>query len=271
MVALALLGGVFGMLIGSFLNVVVHRVPRGLSVVAPPSACGGCGTRIRWYDNVPVLSWLLLRARCRDCGSRISVRYPLLELGTGVAFAVVVLSMPPVAAVDLPAVLGGAASAVAFLYLAAITIALAAIDLDVKRLPDAIVLPAYPVGLVLLGAASLVAGDPWALARAGAGAGISFALYLALALVSPGGMGFGDVKLAGVLGLFLAWLGWPALIVGTFAPFLLGGAFAVLLLLRGAGRRTAVPFGPWMLGGAWIAILAGGGIWTTYLRMTGLA
>src|SRR3954452_17944690 len=84
-------------------------------------------------------------------------------------------------------------------------------------------------------------------------------------------MGFGDVKLAGVLGLFLAWLGWPALIVGTFAPFLLGGAFAVLLLLRGAGRRTAVPFGPWLLGGAWIATLAGGGIWTAYLRMTGLA
>jgi leader peptidase (prepilin peptidase)/N-methyltransferase len=271
MAVLALLGGAFGMLIGSFLNVVVHRVPRGLSVVAPPSACGGCGTRIRWYDNVPVLSWLVLRARCRDCGSHISVRYPLLELGTGVAFAVVVLSTPPVAAVDLPAVLGGVASAVAFLYLAAITIALAAIDLDVKRLPDAIVLPAYPVGVLLLGSASLAAGDPWALARAAAGAAISFALYLALALASPGGMGFGDVKLAGVLGLFLAWLGWPALIVGTFAPFLLGGAFAVLLLLRGAGRRTAVPFGPWMLGGAWIAILAGDGIWTAYLRMTGLA
>src|SRR4051794_536597 len=271
MTALALLGGAFGMLIGSFLNVVVHRVPRGLSVVAPPSACGGCGTRIRWYDNVPLLSWLLLRARCRDCGAHISIRYPLLELGTGVAFAVVVLSAPPVPAADLPGVLAAAASAVAFLYLAAITIALAAIDLDVKRLPNAIVLPAYPVGLILLGAASLAAGDPWALARAAVGAALSFGLYLVLALTSRGGMGFGDVKLAGVLGLFLAWLGWPALIVGTFAPFLLGGAFAVLLLLRGAGRRTAVPFGPWMLGGAWIAILAGGGIWTAYLRMTGLA
>jgi leader peptidase (prepilin peptidase)/N-methyltransferase len=270
MIALALLGGVLGTLIGSFLNVVVYRVPRGLSVVAPPSACGGCGTRIRWYDNVPVLSWLLLRARCRDCGSRISVRYPLLELGTGIAFAVVVLSTPPVAAVDLPAVLGGVAEAVAFLYLAAITIALAAIDLDVKRLPDGIVLPAYPVGLALLGAASLAAGDPWALARAAVGAAISFGLYLVLTLGSPGGMGFGDVKLAGVVGLFLAWLGWPVLIVGTFAPFLLGGAFAVLLLVRGAGRRTAVPFGPWMLGGAWIAILAGEGIWGAYLKMTGL-
>src|SRR4051812_23638347 len=270
MAVLALLGGAFGMLIGSFLNVVVYRVPRGLSVVAPPSACGGCGTRIRWYDNVPVLSWLVLRARCRDCGSRISARYPLLELGTGVAFAVVVLTAPPVPAADLPGVLA-AAGVVAFLYLAAITIALAAIDLDVKRLPNAIVLPAYPVGLALLGAASLAAGDPWALARAAAGGVLSFGLYLVLALASRGGMGFGDVKLAGVLGLFLAWLGWPALIVGTFAPFLLGGAFAVLLLLRGAGRRTAVPFGPWMLGGAWIAILAGDGIWAAYLRMTGLA
>src|SRR5919202_2949376 len=166
MAALALLGGLFGTLIGSFLNVVVHRVPRGLSVVAPPSACGGCGTLIRWYDNVPLLSWLVLRARCRDCGSRISARYPLLELGTGLAFAVVVLSAPPVAASDLPAVLGAAAGIVAFLYLAAITIALAAIDLDVKRLPDAIVLPAYPVALVLLAAASLTAGDAWAIARA---------------------------------------------------------------------------------------------------------
>jgi leader peptidase (prepilin peptidase)/N-methyltransferase len=271
MAALALLGGVLGTLIGSFLNVVVHRVPRGLSVVAPPSACGGCGTRIRWYDNVPLLSWLVLRARCRDCGSRISVRYPLLELGTGLAFAVVVLGAPSVSSVDLPHLLASGAAVVAFLYLAAITIALAAIDLDVKRLPDAIVLPAYPVALALLGAASILAGDPWAIARAAAGGALSFGLYLALALVSPGGMGFGDVKLAGVLGLFLAWLGWPALIVGTFAPFLLGGAFAVLLLLRGAGRRTAVPFGPWMLGGAWIAILAGMSIWTAYLRITGLA
>ncbi len=271
MAALALAGGVLGTLIGSFLNVVVYRVPRGLSVVAPPSACGGCGTRIRWYDNVPLLSWLVLRARCRDCGSRISVRYPLLELGTGVAFALVVLSTPAVPAVDLPRLIGAGAAIAAFLYLAAITIALAAIDLDVRRLPDAIVLPAYPVGLALLGAASILDGDPWAIARAAVGALLSFGLYLALALVSPGGMGFGDVKLAGVLGLFLAWLGWPALIVGTFAPFLLGGAFAVLLLLRGAGRRTAVPFGPWMLGGAWTAILAGDGIWTAYLRITGLA
>src|SRR5919199_5247283 len=113
MAAFALFGGVLGTLIGSFLNVVVYRVPRGLSVVAPPSACGGCGTRIRWYDNVPLLSWLLLRARCRDCGSRISVRYPLLELGTGLAFAVVVLSTPPVAAAELPALLGAAAATVA--------------------------------------------------------------------------------------------------------------------------------------------------------------
>src|SRR5919199_3796189 len=189
MAALALFGGLFGTLIGSFLNVVVYRVPRGLSVVAPPSACGGCGTRIRWYDNVPLLSWLVLRARCRDCGSRISARYPLLELGTGLAFAVVVLAAPPVPAADLPGVLGATAGVVAFLYLAAITIALAAIDLDVRRLPDAIVLPAYPVGVVLLGAASIAGGDPWSLVRGVAGGALSFALYLALALAKPGGMG----------------------------------------------------------------------------------
>ena len=272
MAALALLGGVLGMLIGSFLNVVVHRVPAGRSVVAPPSACGSCGARIRWYDNVPVLSWLLLRGRCRDCSAAISVRYPLVEAGTGVAFAVVVAAVPLLVRGSAGGVaLAVLCTAAAFLYLASITVALGLIDLDVRRLPDEIVLPAYPIGLLLLGAASIAGGDPWTLVRAVAGGAISYGIYRALAMVKPGGMGSGDVKLAGVLGLFLAWLGWPALVVGTVATFLLGGAFGVLLLASGAGRRAAVAFGPWMLVGAWIGILAGAGLWTAYLGLFGLA
>jgi leader peptidase (prepilin peptidase)/N-methyltransferase len=134
---------VVGLLVGSFLNVVVHRVPLGQSVARPPSACPGCGTAIRPRDNVPVFSWLLLRGRCRQCGEPISRRYPLVELGTALLFAVMALrfGLDPV----LPA----------YLYLSAVGLALALIDLDCKRLPDVLTLPSYPVALALLGAAAL--------------------------------------------------------------------------------------------------------------------
>ena len=271
--ALVLGLGVLGTLIGSFLNVVVYRVPAGRSVVSPPSACGHCGHTVRAYDNVPVLSWLLLRGRCRDCGAPISSRYPLVELGTAVLFAVGAWRFLPAALVaptpteTVSAVLG----LVAFLYLGAISLALALIDLDVARLPDVIVLPAYVVGPVLLGASSFLAGDLVPIARAALGALILATAYFALAIARPGGMGFGDVKLAGALGFFLAWLGWDALAVGALSAFILGGAFgAVLMLARRAGRRTAIPFGPWMLAGAWVGILVGAPLATWYLSLFGL-
>jgi leader peptidase (prepilin peptidase)/N-methyltransferase len=273
MLQLAAAGGVFGTLIGSFLNVVVHRVPLGLSVVAPPSACPACAARIRPFDNVPVLSWLLLRGRCRDCRSPISTRYPLVELLTGLFFAGVVARFLPVvlAAPTLPALAAAAVVLAAFLYLAAISTALALIDLDTKRLPNPIVLPAYLLGGVLFGAAALLGGDGGSALRALAGAAVLGSGYLALALARPGGMGFGDVKLAGALGLFLGWLGWPELAIGTFAAFLLGGMFAVALLALGRARRTTgIPFGPWMLAGAWTAVFAGEPLWTSYLRLVGL-
>jgi leader peptidase (prepilin peptidase)/N-methyltransferase len=161
---------------------------------------------------------------------------------------------------------------VAFLYLGSISIALTMIDLDLHRLPDAVVLPAYIVMVVLLGAASLLAGDPWSLLRAGIGGAGLFAIYFLLAVVRPGGMGFGDVKLAGVLGFTLAWLGWGTLAVGAFAPFLLGGLYGVVLVVvRRTGRKTGIPFGPWMLGGAWIGIVAGQPIAAGYLSLFGLA
>jgi leader peptidase (prepilin peptidase)/N-methyltransferase len=269
--------GVFGSLIGSFLNVVVYRVPAGRSVVSPASACGSCGKQIRAVDNVPVLSWLALRGRCRACGSAISVRYPLVELGTALLFIAVSVRFVP-AVLELAAAgsgvlpfVAGILVLIAFLYFAAISVALALIDLDTQTLPNVIVLPAYLVGGVLLGAAALLAGDAGLLVGSGLGAVALFSLYLVAALVKPGGMGFGDVKLAGVIGLFLGFLGLPQLLVGAFAAFVLGGLFSLgLLIARKAGRGTGIPFGPWMLGGAWVGILAGQPITTFYLGLFGL-
>lgn len=267
----AAFGGALGLLVGSFLNVVVYRVPNGMSVVSPPSACPQCGAGIKPYDNVPVASWLALRGRCRNCRAAISPRYPLVELGTAVFFAVVtlwflVIGLPAASSITDLIVL------VAFLYLAAVSIALALIDLDSHRLPNAIVLPSYLVGAVLLGSAALAGGDYEALLRGAIGMAVLWVAYLLMALAYPGGMGFGDVKLAGVLGLFLGYLGWGELVVGGFAAFLLGGVFALgLLLTRRAGRGSGIPFGPWMLAGAWIGIFFGATIWSGYLSLLGVA
>ncbi len=264
--------GVFGTLIGSFLNVVVYRVPRGLSVVAPPSACGSCHHVIRPYDNIPLVSWLVLRGKCRDCQAPISARYPLVELAGGVVFAVVAwqFSAEIFAASTATTVVAAVLAMVAFLYLAAISIALALIDLDVQRLPDAIVLPSYAVGIVLLGASALLAGEPAALVTAGIGMVSAFVLYLVLALVRPGGMGMGDVKLAGVIGLYLGWLGLPELVVGVAAAFVLGGIAGIVLLIVRRRAGTTMPFGPWMLLGAWVGALGGPALAETYLKLTGI-
>ena len=243
-----------GLVIGSFLNVVIWRVPRGESVVSPPSHCPGCGHEVRPRDNIPVVSWLLLRGRCRDCGTRISIRYPLVEAGTAVVFAVLTLAIgfEP----ELPA----------FLYLGAIGVALTMIDIDVKRLPDAIVLPSYLVAAALLTVAAAVDGRWEDLLRAGLGMVALYAFYFLLALVYPAGMGFGDVKLAGVLGIYLGWLGWAEVVTGGFLGFLFGGVVGGgLVLVRRAGRKSKLPFGPFMLAGALVAILWGGALADLYL------
>ena len=256
MLPIWLTAAVLGALIGSFLNVVVWRVPRGESVVSPPSACPRCGHEIRARDNVPVVSWLLLRGRCRDCAAPISPRYPVVEAATAVLFALVALRI------------GWAPELPAYLYLAAIGLALALIDLDTHRLPDPIVLPAYPVLAVALGAASWVTGDWGALLRAVIGGAALWAVYFLLMIVKQGGMGFGDVKLAGVLGAGMAWLGWGALVVGGFAAFLLGGLYGIALIVAGrGGRGTRVPFGPWMVLGTAIGIAVGQQLWTGYLDL----
>lgn len=255
---------VFGALIGSFLNVVVWRVPQGLSIVRPPSACPSCGHEIAWYDNIPIVSWLVLRARCRACGAHISVRYPLVEAGTGAAFALVVgaayLGMYPFAV--LPAIL----------YWAAVGIALTLIDLDHHRLPNAIVLPSYLVTAALLVLASVLTGEYERLLSAAIGGAALYVLYWLLAVGYRGGMGFGDVKLAGVLGMLLGWLGWAALVVGAFSAFLLGGVVGVALMIgRRATRKSRIPFGPFMMAGAVVGVFVGRPIADLYLTVTGLA
>ncbi|MEV7971874.1 prepilin peptidase [Cellulomonas sp. NPDC089187] len=257
-----LLGAVLGLVIGSFLNVVVWRVPRGESVAHPPSACPRCGHRVRARDNVPVLSWLLLRGRCRDCSAPIGARYPAVEAGTAVAFALVGWW------------LGWSWALPAFWYLVAVSVALTLIDLDVRRLPDVIVLPSWVVGVLLLTVASWDSGqssDWGALGRALIAAVVMGASYLLILLVYPAGMGLGDVKLAVLLGLYLGWIGWSALVVGWFAGFLLGGIVGVVLLLtRRAGRSTQLPFGPWMLAGCWIGLVVGPTVAAGYLELVGL-
>lgn len=248
-----------GLAVGSFLNVVIWRVPQGLSVVRPPSACPRCGGSIRARDNVPVLSWLVLRGRCRDCHEPINLRYPAVELATGLVFVGVVwrfLDEPTLAAVP------------AYWYVGAIGVALALIDVDTHRLPDAIVKPSYAVLAVLLCLATWASGEPDALLRACIGAGGLFLVYFLPTLVVPGSMGWGDVKLSGVLGAALAWLGWGTLAVGGFAAFLLGGAYAVVLLVsRRARRRSRLPFGPWMVLGAFVGVAVGEQAWAAYLGL----
>lgn len=259
---IVVLCGVLGLMVGSFLNVVIWRVPRGGSVVRPRSHCPGCLAGIRPRDEVPILSWLLLRGRCRDCGESISVRYPLVELLTGILFAGVALRFA-----DAPA------RVPSYLYLAAIGVALALIDLDVRRLPDALTLPSYVVGPVLLAVAVLVgSADPWwALVRGLFGLAAMYAFYFVLWYATGGkGMGWGDVKLAGVLGLYLGFLGWKFWAVGLFAAFLVGGVVGIGLMVGGqAGRKSKVPFGPFMVLGAFVAVVAGAPLAHWYVHLTG--
>lgn len=245
-----------GLAVGSFLNVVIYRVPAGVSVVSPGSACPACDQPIRNRDNVPVLGWLLLRGRCRDCGEPISARYPLVEALTAVVFVVLALNRGVHA--DLPA----------FLYLGAVGVALAAIDIDHKRLPDVLTLPSYPVGIVLLGAAAVVDHNLHALVRSLIGMVALYLFFGLLWFVYPVGMGFGDVKLSGVLGLYLGWIGYGALVVGGFAAFLIGGLAGIgLMVVARAGRKTQVPFGPYMLVGALVGILAGEALAHAYVSV----
>ena len=188
------------------------------------------------------------------------MRYPIVELGTGIFFGIVAWKFASTAIL-----------LIAFLYLAAVSIALALIDLETHTLPNQIVLPSYFVGTAALGVAAIVSGDYSAMLRAGISMTALWLFYFAMAMAYSGGMGFGDVKLAGVLGLFLGYLGWDVLLTGAFAAFVLGGSFSLVLLVsRKATRKSGIPFGPWMLAGAWVGVFFGEPIVQGYLSLFSL-
>lgn len=243
-----------GLLIGSFLNVIVHRIPAGLEVVRTPSACPRCGHRIRAGDNLPVISWLVLRGRCRDCGEPISVRYPLVEAGTALLFGLTAWVVGP--RWVLPA----------YLWFAGVTLALSLIDLDHRRIPNRVLYPGAAVGTVLLAAGAVADGETGSLWRALAGGAGYFTFLLLIALVARGGFGFGDVKLGFLLGEFAAYRGWGALFVGGFAAFVIGGVVGIVLMAaRRAGRRDLIPFGPWLVLGGYLGIAVGERVFDWYL------
>jgi leader peptidase (prepilin peptidase)/N-methyltransferase len=251
--------GLLGLAVGSFLNVVVHRVPLAMSLSHPGSHCPSCGHPIRHRHNVPVLGWLLLMGRCADCRTRISARYPAVELLTALLFVGVTARL---ADLELYAALP------AFLWFVALGLSLALIDLEVRKLPDVLTLPAYPVLAILLAIAAWVDGDPAALLRAGLGSLASFAAYYLLAVAKPGGMGFGDVKTAGLVGGMLAFISWPVLLVGTLAAFFLGSVVGMAQMVSGrATRKTLVPFGPFMIAGALTAVFVGGPLADLYSHL----
>ncbi len=227
-----------GGILGSFLNVVAHRLPLGESLSKPRSRCTSCGTQIAAYDNVPVLSWLVLRGRCRHCHIPISARYPAVELTAAVTFAAIVATR------------GLHDDLLLQLPFAACLIALAAIDLDHRILPNKIV---YPMGVWGVVATALVdTGHLPAHLIAGA---IAFTVLLLVVLAYPAGMGMGDVKLAGVMGLYLGTAVAPAMLMA----FLSGSVVGVAIMVRegAAARKKAVPFGVFLALGGIAAVLVG--------------
>ena len=245
----ALVAALFGLIVGSFLNVVIHRVPRHESIVWPSSHCPSCGEAIAPKDNVPLVSYLLLGGRCRNCKAAISARYPLVEALTGLLFA---------------------ASALQFefglqllwaLVLIGVLIPLAAIDFEHRLLPNVIVGPAALAGLAL---SVLVQPAGWWVYLLSA-AGVAGSLF-ALVIVYPSGMGMGDVKMGGMLGAFLG----PYAFLAVFIGALIGAATGGLLMATGKiGRRSALPFGVFLAFGALVTLFLGQNVWGSYMHLIG--
>ncbi len=240
--ATIILAGVGGLLIGSFLNVVAWRLPRGESLVAPGSRCPACGHPVRPYDNVPVLSWLVLRGRCRDCGEPISPRYPLVEAATAALYVAVVIARDDAAGIALG------------LILVTALVPIVLIDLERRLIPNLITGPAAAAALIA-GLALDLDGVPEQLIAGGAAGGF----FLLAALAYPRGMGMGDVKLAALLGLCLGSAVAPALLVALLSGVLVGGV-VIARVGAAAGRKTAVPFGPFLALGGIVALFAGDAI-----------
>ena len=241
----------FGLAIGSFLNVVIVRVPEGRSLWRPRSACPGCSAQLAWHDNIPVLSFLLLRGRCRGCGMRISRRYPIVEGVMGVALVSAYVAFGPTADFVVAGVL------------LATLIVITAIDLDRQLIPDVITLPGIVAGLALNLATGRISWFDSVV-----GILLGGGLFLVIILVSRGGMGGGDLKLGAMLGAFL---GWKALLLALFVAVVLGGVVAIVFLASGLrGRKDPIPFGPFLAIGGAVAIFWGERIVSWYLSGFGV-
>ena len=246
--SVAVLQFVGGCLFGSFLGVVAHRVPRGESFVAGRSHCPSCGSQVRAYDNVPVLSWLLLRGQCRSCGERIGARYPLTELGLGALWVATYL------------ILGddGLATLVLGLVLCAVLVTVTLTDLELRLIPNAVVGAGAVAALAILAVGDAGELPGHALAALAAGGGL-----LLVALAYPRGMGMGDVKLVAMMGLFLGRAVAPALLVALIAGALVG---AVMIARGGAAaRKQAIPFGPFLALGGVVGLWFGDAVVEWYL------
>lgn len=250
--------GVFGLLIGSFLTVVVYRVPRQEGIARGRSKCPSCGAEIRAVDNIPVLSWLLLRGRCRSCGARISPEYPLIEASTAILFVLAAARLEP-----LPIAIGGAA----FL---ALMLAIALIDARHRIVPNKLVYPALVIFAVAIGVGDLLDGGLSIVSALIGLAAYALPLFV-VALLAPGGLGMGDVKLTAFIGLALGSLGLSLVAVAAGVGILAGGlgAITAIAVLR-YGRKQQMPFGPFLALGGVVALLWGGPIAGAYLSLVGL-
>ena len=240
------ISALYGLLFGSFLTVVVDRVPRGASIVQPGSACGNCGLRLGPLDLVPVFSWLVLRGRCRKCHTNIGIEPLVLELSTSLLFGLTAWHF------------GLSWRTPAFCALMAGLVALSSIDLHTRRLPREIIYATAAVGVPLLVVAALVERAPQRLWMMLLGAAIAFGVMALIYLGSRGGMGDGDVRLSPLLGAYLGWLNPGLAAVGLFFGFVTGALIGVALLVAKRGdRKTAVPFGPFLALGTVLAIFFG--------------
>lgn len=247
--ATAVIAAVIGLCAGSFLNVVVYRVPAHRSIVRPGSACPSCAHELTAIELIPVASWIAQRGCCRNCGDAIGLRYPLIELLTAAMFAAMAVRFR------------GGPETIAYCVLAAGCVALAVIDLDTRTLPTRVIHVVALLGAAALGFASLAGGDTGRLVGAGAGAaGVGGALAVVW-FAAPGGLGFGDVRFGAMLGMFLGWLGLRPVLLAMIVAFGSGAVVGLALIAaRRATRRTALPLGPALALGAIVAVLVPYGV-----------
>lgn len=243
-----------GACVGSFLNVCIYRLPAGLSIVYPPSACPQCQQPIRFYDNIPVLSYIILRARCRTCAAAIALRYPLVEMITGLAAWAVFLKYGLTAATPI------------YFTFIAVLIVITFIDIDHQIIPDILSLPGIPIFFV---AGLWTPQTTWQEALIGVGLGAGSLLLIALAyrlVTGKDGMGMGDIKLLAMIG---ALIGWQGVVFTIFFSSVIGTLVGLILMIRGGGSlKTKLPFGPFLALGAVAYIFYGPELIDAYLGLT---